>query len=218
MTIFKEEEHPRDGDGKFTKGGNESKVIVDSNALGNYSNIKELRQKAEKYYKNNLAGSKVENKELGEIIFSHGGFEKPISFSGDYRKLLLFPYLKEIVASGKVVDDSSDTKGREKNHWFLLKNSVVLDGKKLDVGINIRQDNNGKFYYDHFIVKEKPSLANLPTNADGNEGYNNSIIKNSSNVKQNLQLNLLITSETYLMENDRIIIANKKYSLDNSKK
>jgi hypothetical protein len=49
MTNFKEEDHPRDKEGKFTNRDEDDLIIVSGNKLGSYSNIEELREKAVEY-------------------------------------------------------------------------------------------------------------------------------------------------------------------------
>jgi hypothetical protein len=223
MTIFKEEEHPRDGDGKFTKDDNESKVIVDSNALGNYINVKELRQKASDYYRKNLQGIDVEKIGIGKIRFSGKGLREFIAFSGNEDKLKMMPYLKEIITNGKIGEFRKLEHPRKDEiiGFYPLQSSVILDGKVKEVETLIAKDVYGNLFYDIFVdrsKKERTHSRYSHNNCKSAMGDNNSIVKNSSDVKQNLQLNLFITSETYLTESDRIIIANKKYSLDNSKK
>ena len=162
---FKETDHPRDNDGKFTSGGGsgESKsnpsdkpIEVKGTELGTYTDIKELRQKAIDYYEKHLANTEVENPELGKILFSKNGFKKPISFSADERKLKLFPYLPEIIKNGKLAEDNTDKHNRSNVlNFYTLKSKINIDGKDEIVRISIRKDNNGKLYYDHVIQNNR---------------------------------------------------------------
>ena len=162
---FKETDHPRDNDGKFTSeggsGGSKSNtsdkpIEVKGTELGTYTDIKELRQKAIDYYEKHLANTEVENPELGKILFSKNGFKKPISFSADERKLKLFPYLPEIIKNGKLAEDNTDKHNRSNVlNFYTLKSKINIDGKDEIVRISIRKDNNGKLYYDHVIQNNR---------------------------------------------------------------
>ena len=106
LNSFEEAEHPRDEAGRFTDKGagsdtatgtstpsSEKQIEIKGDELGKYKDIKELRQKAVDYYRKNLSGTYVNHNKIGKIIFTLSGYKKPISFSADKRKLLLFPYL-----------------------------------------------------------------------------------------------------------------------------
>jgi hypothetical protein len=160
---FEEDKHNRDNDGKFSSGGGntasgDSVIEVKGDELGDYKDIKELREKAETYYKENLAGTSVNNPNIGEIHFSKSGFDKPKSFSADERKLKVVPHLPEIIKRGDIVKEESDRKNRfNVKGWTLLSAQVKVAGKEETVFVNVRQDTNGNWYYDHVIDKKKHS-------------------------------------------------------------
>ena len=177
---FKESEHPRDEDGKFTDGSvdassKSSLIEIKGNELGEYKDIKELRHKAVEYYKNNLAGKSVEHKELGKVIFTTSGYKKPISFSADERKLKLFPYLPDIIKNGVVDKEEKDDKGRTGFSWIILKSKIKLGVKEEVVRINIRKDDDGNLYYDHVINKNPSGSAYNVSQSQ----ISNSIIENN---------------------------------------
>jgi hypothetical protein len=133
--------------------------------------------------------------------------------------LLLFPYLKEIVANGRMIKIEKERYERHNtDNWFLLETEIYLDSNKLLIRSNIRQDNNGKLYYDHYIVKDGVSSPTRSSYAGGQRNpLNDTIKQNSLNVKQNLELNLNIVKEEYLTRDDRIKIGNKLFSLKDKK-
>ncbi|MDR1926213.1 MAG: hypothetical protein LBQ13_00790 [Endomicrobium sp.] len=115
--------------------------------------IGELRDLAREFYIDNLANTEVYNDEVGLIKFSKAGYKKPLSFSGDIRKIKLFAVLKELVKEGKIFNREVDRYKREKTEWLYLKTSVILYDIKLEIIIDIRKDCNGILYYDHVIYQ-----------------------------------------------------------------
>ncbi|MDR0675814.1 MAG: DUF2213 domain-containing protein [Elusimicrobiota bacterium] len=231
---FEESEHPRDKDGKFASGEGSNKddkkvIQITGKELGEYKDIKELREKAIEYYKDNLAGKKVKNETLGEINFSEKGFKKPISFSADEKKLLLFPYLQEIIINSKVIKEEKEKYNRDNiEKWFLLENKIKIKDKEQNVRINIRQDNNGKLYYDHFIVKEKGFSPTYSSNAGGHKtltsknGIINNITQNEIEVniffvddnENNKKKENKMSKEKSILNDAKLIIDGKEIDLN----
>lgn len=210
---FKESDHPRDEDGKFTGGvskeiqkendvnDNKKKPLkIDSNFLGSKSmDIKELRQRAIDYYKNNISGTSVEHPELGTIHFSKAGYKKPVSFSADERKLRLFPYLPDIVKGGKVISEEKDKRERSNVSGFIVvEKKVIISDREETIRVNIRKDSNGNLYYDHFV--KKPLANSDRLNESGlAKGSNNNIPENEEVV------NIFFADEETKTSNDRWI-------------
>lgn len=182
---FKETDHPRDNDGKFISRGRsgESKsnpsdkpIEVKGTELGTYTDIKELRQKVIDYYEKHLANTEVENPKLGKVLFTKRGYKKPISFSGDERKLLLFPYLPEIIKNGEIVKEEKDYRNRNNfDKIYLLKTSVFINKKEETVKVIIREDNNGNLYYDHTIDKGGTVSSGYKSGSRNTSSMSNSI-------------------------------------------
>ena len=189
---FTESEHPRDADGKFAEKGT---ITVRGNELAGFGvSGTELRAAAVDYYKKHLAGTSVKHPELGEILFSQGGYKKPISFSADERKLKLFPFLPDIIKKGKLIEIEADRdKRRNINAFYVLRSVIALGKEKINVRINIREDNQGNLYYDHVIAKERTlgQRSDPATNpAELPKGVTNSIHENS------LVVNMFLDKET----------------------
>jgi hypothetical protein len=127
--------------------------------------IKELRKLTIGFYKKNLADISVENAEIGTVKFSKNGYSKPISCSSHKHKLKVFPFLREIVTKGKLVERQKDKSGNHNNNWFVLEAEITVDNSNLVVRVNIRQDANGKLYYDHAIKKPLSDRAS-PQNGE----------------------------------------------------
>ena len=138
------------------KQDDKNSIIVKGDELGKNLSGQALRDKAEEYYKNNLANTTCENKNLGIIKFSPGGFDKPISASGDERKLKLFPFLPEIIRTGKVGKPTPDRYKRPNvKAFYTITKTIQFEGEPQKIGVNIREDNNRKLYYDHFFADPK---------------------------------------------------------------
>lgn len=172
-----ESKHPRDENGKFAEKG---AINIHGNELAGFGvSGSELRTAAVDYYKKHLAGTSVKHPELGEILFSQGGYKKPISFSADEHKLKLFPFLPDIIKHGKLIKKEPDRDGRRNiNAFYVLCSVVILNKEKVYVRVNIREDNQGNLYYDHVIAKEKTSgqRSGPATNpAEMSKGFNNSV-------------------------------------------
>ena len=171
---WNEADHPRKKDGKFEKSGGtmtpvhpqikpktlkQQKVKTVQTLTGKElapfnSSIEELREKASRYYQKELNGKSFENHKLGLIKFSDNAGKKPLSFSGNPEKLRVVPALKEIIKKGEPSKPEPDRYKRPNvKAVYTIKANVLLNGKDVSVGVNIREDNNGKLYYDHYIVK-----------------------------------------------------------------
>jgi hypothetical protein len=145
-----ENKHPRDNDGKFA-------ITVKGNELGGYGDIKELRQKAKDYYLKSIAGQTIENKEIGDVIFTKGGVDKPTRNAYE-EKLFLIPHLPEIVKNGKKEGEYPDYANRPNiKRWIVIRCAVIIGDSPKIVRVNIREDNNGNLYYDHTVEIEKSS-------------------------------------------------------------
>lgn len=120
-----------------------------------------------------MAGTTVEHPKLGKINFSNKGYKKPISFSADERKLRIFPYLPEIIKSGKIISSENDRYSRKNiNEWVVLSSSVKIDNKQETIRVNVRKDSSGNLYYDHVIRKSDSGTA---YNDSQSNGFNSNI-------------------------------------------
>lgn len=183
---FTESEHPRDADGKFAEKGT---ITVRGNELAGFGvSGTELRAAAVDYYKKHLAGTSVKHPELGEILFSQGGYKKPISFSADERKLKLFPFLPDIIKKGKIIKTEKDRYSRAQvEEWIILETEVEIENKTVTARVNLRKDGSGRLYYDHVISKTPSGTA---YNVSQSRGINNSMPQN------NWIVNMFLDKET----------------------
>jgi len=122
--------------------------------------LEELRNQAKNYYKENLAGTETKNKKTGRVIkFSNSAFKKVQAFSADERKLRVVPYIKEIIENGDLQQEENRKNKNKNEKWWRIRCDIVYGGKPEAVGVNIREDQNGNLYYDHYIVNERETLG-----------------------------------------------------------
>lgn len=152
---FKEEEHPRDNDGKFTDGTNtsfyneNSKTIeLKGNELG--STDDEIRENGLKYFKENYQGKKFSNPELSDILFSRAGLNKLKSNSADIEKIKAIPALKDIVEKGKYQGEEDLKHPREDGiiRFHRINADVNIGGNKENMSVLIGEDRDGNRFYN----------------------------------------------------------------------
>lgn len=141
-------------------------VHLTGEELGPYKDIKELRQKAVDYYKNNLQGKTVKHPQLGEVLFSGKGLKKFINSGADERKIKMVSALPEMIKTGKYLgaEPPEHNKKGAIVKYHRIGNTVKLAGKDYKVSVLIWEDRNGnKFYnlnpYAEEYIKEEVSVG-----------------------------------------------------------
>ena len=190
-----------DEDGKFTS----HKIQISGKELGEYSNLKELRKKAENFYHENLQGTTVERKGLGVIRFSKKGRDETTSKGAQEDKLKLIVAIKDIILWGKIGEEEPIYKPRADGivSFIPITSKVDIDGKTKNVGVFIGKDNKGRLYYDMFIQKHPSVWIHNPKSGERKE--NNSF---SDNNIADFELNVKIipTEKEFIrLENDNSI-------------
>ncbi|MDE5833841.1 MAG: DUF2213 domain-containing protein [Desulfovibrio sp.] len=139
--------------GEITKGNLGQEIKINGDELGAYSDIKELRKKAVEYYKANFQGKNTFHRDIGEIKFTGKGRKETIAFSADPDKLLIIPFLPDILKTGKLGEEESLKHPRKDGitSFIPIKNNINLKGKSRDVEVLIGKDENGNLYYDLFL-------------------------------------------------------------------
>ncbi len=152
---FKENEHPRDDEGKFTKdrlksyyNPNTETIELNGNELGFFDN--KIRENGLKYYKTQLQGRTFKNKDLGEILFSRVGLNKLKSNSADINKIKAIPALKDIMENGKYKGIEELKHPREDGiiKFHRINHDVSIDGKKDNMSVLIGEDRDGNRFYN----------------------------------------------------------------------
>lgn len=156
-----ENKHPRDNDGRFS-----SWASLTGKELGSYKSIKELRQKAVDYYKNNLQGTTVKNKNLGSVLFSGKGLRKFIASSADEVKLKMILAIPSIIEKGEYsgAEKPSHTRTDSIVKFHRIGMKVFLGGKKYRASVLVGEDAAGNKFYnlnpdaEHYVKDETPRI------------------------------------------------------------
>jgi hypothetical protein len=131
----------------------------------------EILPKAEEYYAQNLA-LKTVTSQGREVAFrsTKAGWGKIRGRTPDADKLKLLPYMDRIIEGAEWV--FSETARRETHaakgmeiHTLLAR--VEYKGRNLEMRMVVREDPNGKFFYDFFNETEPPVQRNTPPESPG---------------------------------------------------
>ena len=118
--------------------------------FGSYKDIKELREKAIKYFADNIQGKTFDIGKYKNIRITRKARNKYESFSADERKLLIVPKLLKILETSKYQKSEEPYKTRIdkiiKFHYFT--NKIVLKNNSYEVYITIAEDIKGNLFYD----------------------------------------------------------------------
>ena len=130
-------------------------VTLTGDELGDWGgDIKKLRTAAIDYFAHRLKGLTVHNPALGPIQITGG--RKAFSSSANPDKLKLFPALPDVLASARLM--SSEAPARPSANvraYHFLEAPVSLEGAVVRVGITVREDNNGRLYYNHNPLEDE---------------------------------------------------------------
>ena len=141
---------------------NDKQIIIAEEEIkevfGEYKDIKELRNKVYKYYKENIQGKIIDIDKYKNIRISRQSAERYKYYGADERKLLIVIKLLEILKCSKYKSSEIPYKTRKDRikifHYFT--NKVILRDEIYDIYITIAEDNNGNLFYD--LDKNKESL------------------------------------------------------------
>ena len=150
LRIVQDHNDNHDEKGRFARKAVSITEDEIKNIFGDYKDIEELREKAYKYYRDNLQGKPVDIGKYKNIRISRRSAERYKSYGADERKLLIVPKLREILETSKYKDSEDLYKKRKDNivkfHYFT--NKVILKEKPYEVYITIGEDNKGNLFYD----------------------------------------------------------------------
>ena len=113
---------------------------------------------SEKYFDKYLKGKKVINIENNvEIILAKTGWRHTIRTNKTtYNNIIIFKKLKEVIERAQFINFGElKEKDVKSTIGFLnYKSEVLINNKEQHtVKISVRIDENGKFYYNHYIIK-----------------------------------------------------------------
>lgn len=187
---FKENDHPRDDEGKFTDGENNTRqdvsfynknshiIELSGKELGNTD--EEIRKNALTYYKNNFQGQKFDNPKLKGILFSRPGLDKLKSNSADIEKIKAIPALKDIVEKGEYKGEENLNHPRKDGivKFHRINHDVSINNHKENMSVLIGEDKNGNRFYNLNSKTYKAENSSRGEHAKGvaNEEFSINII------------------------------------------
>lgn len=125
------------------------------------ASLDNLRVSAKDWYDANLRGLEVTNAQSG-LKVEFVGSRKAIATSANPDKLRLFPAIKAVIINGHMSDlipvDPNRAKGQNIRGYRWITAAVKLGDNVVDVGVTLREDNNGRLYYNHNILKDETPL------------------------------------------------------------
>ena len=128
--------------------------IVSGNEFADFSeplNMKKLRSEAITYGESNIVG-KYENKYSGiKLEVRRGGIDESIQHGSGPEKLKALASIKDILVNGYVVYDGINPKNK-KGRLVAISKRVDISGKSFVVTVGLREDANGRLFYDHELL------------------------------------------------------------------
>lgn len=125
------------------------------------ASLDNLRVSAKDWYDANLRGLEVTNAQSG-LKVEFVGSRKAIATSANPDKLRLFPAIKAVIINGHMSDlipvDPNRAKAQNIRGYRWITAAVKLGDNVVDVGVTLREDNNGRLYYNHNILKDETPL------------------------------------------------------------
>ena len=174
---FDESKVKRDHGEFAKKDGGDSEGTPDSDApieltgdeLGQYKDVKELREKARQYFKDHLQGETITREGLGEVRFSRKGIDETIAWSADEDKLKAIPAIEQVIKTGKIGKEEPLNHPRKDGivAFVPITKTISLAGKPRDIEVLLAKDENGNLYYDLFLYgtrKTKTPISNMEQN------------------------------------------------------
>lgn len=159
-----ESKHPRAENGQFGSGGGEAgektakpaAVSVSGSELGSFAETKDLRKAAMLYARDNFVGKSYRNASSGHDIQVTWQGIKHATSGANPAELALIAKLDKVLGTADYVGAVQDRKGRQDILAAHKYQTVVdINGENLNVGIIVREMEDGHKHYDHFILKDQ---------------------------------------------------------------
>lgn len=153
---WEEQKHPRKENGQFGSGGttaSSGKVTLKGDELGDFTSMKELREKALQHA-DRFIGKSFSNRATGnEILITRKGVKHTLSGASD-TLVRTVPAIPALLESAHLLATSPD-KRSDVNvlavETYMAK--VVIDGQEHHAILTVKKYSDGRRYYDHGIVK-----------------------------------------------------------------
>ncbi|WP_186223589.1 hypothetical protein [Burkholderia gladioli] len=161
---WNESAHPRAANGEFGSGGGGQAGSVSSTGagtvklkgdeLGDYADMKELRQKALVHAQAHFVGKAFSNRATGnEITVTRSGVKHTIAGASD-ALVRTIPAIPAMLQSAKLVKREPDKHGRTDVLGIEVYSAPVeIDGERHEAILTVKHYVDGRRYYDHGLVK-----------------------------------------------------------------
>jgi hypothetical protein len=151
---WEEQKHPRRQNGQFGTGGAGPKAVsLKGDELGDFTSMKELRQKALQHAEA-FIGKSFANRATGnEIQVTRKGVKHTLSGASD-TLVRTVPAIPSLLESAKLIATASDKRG-DVNVLAVETYHARIDigGEKHDAILTVKRYSDGRRYYDHGLVK-----------------------------------------------------------------
>ena len=119
--------------------------------LPEFNTLKELRDYAYNWAKENLTGKSYQHPEIGKAVhFTNAGTYHCLRRNLNKTKILLIFQAMEMLKKSHLIEFKPDYKGRKEIAGaYKMRTSTTLEGEEFEVTLTLRQGENGIVYYDH---------------------------------------------------------------------
>ncbi|MBN3744625.1 hypothetical protein G3N96_04135 [Burkholderia sp. Se-20373] len=156
---WEESKHPRSANGQFGSGGAAGRAAagpttLKGDELGDFTSMKELRQKAIAYGKQ-FAGKKFKNAATGnQIEVTNGGIRHTVA-TGHDEVLRSIPALPDLLTNARLIETQPDKRGDPNVKAVETYSAALkLDGKNYRAVITVKVFYDGHRYYNQGLVRE----------------------------------------------------------------
>ena len=119
--------------------------------LPEFNTLKELRDYAYNWAKENLTGKSYQHPEIGKAVhFTNTGTYHCLRRNLNKTKILLIFQAMEMLKKSHLIEFKPDYKGRKEIAGaYKMRTSTTLEGEEFEVTLTLRQGENGIVYYNH---------------------------------------------------------------------
>ena len=119
--------------------------------LPEFNTLKELRDYAYNWAKENLTGKSYQHPEIGKTVhFTNTGTYHCLRRNLNKTKILLIFQAMEMLKKSHLIEFKPDYKGRKEIAGaYKMRTSTTLEGEEFEVTLTLRQGENGIVYYNH---------------------------------------------------------------------
>lgn len=137
-------------------------ISANKQLYGRFRNLKRFTDFQKKEFKKYLIntvcsriGLSVRNKQTGlKIIISQNGLKHSLSVGANITKMKTITVIDKLLISAMLMDVKKD-RGNSKLNHFIFRNIVSVDGEYYFITMNVKEDNQGNYYYHHYLTDIK---------------------------------------------------------------